>query len=323
MSELKQRHGCVTFWLWLVIIANGGIAVFYAITMFDTYLGLMSLGFGLLSILGVANVLGSILLMRWNKLGFYLFLINSVLAIILNVAILKMADNVVVSSVFAVIVWWGILHIKQNGISAWEHMFNGLDYKHNRHLFQFFGGIIGVLFVLTVIAYNGGIDKDYDEANTYRADSVFVDEEDSIHKEQYEEDVEISSSEKIIDQSNQKEEEGINKAEMFLRNSIRSISLPIDAGSGISITKIVVERDFLVYTAVCDEELLDIDILNMNKNEVKDGIVSTITDKNDPEMAYVVKLCIKVHKGLEYRYIGDTSEKVCFVTIPYSELKDI
>lgn len=313
MSELKQRHGCVTFWLWLVIIVNGGISVFYAITMFDAYMSLMSLGFGLLSILGVVNVLGSILLMRWNKLGFYLFLVNTVLAIILNIAILKMEYNVIISSMFAVIVWWGILHIKQNGISAWEHMFSGWDYKHNRHLFQFFGGIIGVLFVLTVIACNVGIDKDYDEEKNYQGDSVFVDEEDSTPKDQYEVKNEMLFPEK----------KAIEKAETFLRNSIKSISLPIDVGSGILITKIAIEGDFLVYTAVCDEELLDIDILNMNKNEVKNGIVSTITDKSDPEMAYVIKLCIKAHKGIEYKYIGDTSEKVCFVTIPYSELKDI
>ena len=64
----KQRHGCVTWWLWFAIIVNFVVAIIYSVAMFDVADSGLALGSGLLSMLGVLNVLGSILLMRWNKL---------------------------------------------------------------------------------------------------------------------------------------------------------------------------------------------------------------------------------------------------------------
>lgn len=178
MNSLKQRHGCVTSWIWLVILVNLGYAVFYSAFMFDAYSSDMSLGFGVLSIMGILNVLGAILLMRWNKLGFYLFLINSLLIVFINVGLLGMQPVTAISSIFAILVWWGILQVRKNGISAWKQMASGWDYKHCRHLYQFFGCIIGVVFILTCIAYSGIHNSNSDDDTDYvsQKDSVAEDE---------------------------------------------------------------------------------------------------------------------------------------------------
>jgi len=155
MNEAKERHGCVNAWLWIVIISNLGLGIYYATMMFSAYTNTMSLGFGLLSILATLNVLGAILLMRWNKYGFYLFVVSSVLAALVNIGVLSLEPVVLLSGLFAILIWWGILQIKKDGVSAWSLLEDGWDYKHCRHLYQLFGFIIGILLILTIVAYTG------------------------------------------------------------------------------------------------------------------------------------------------------------------------
>ena len=155
MNEVKERHGCVNAWLWIVIISNLGLGIYYATMMFSAYTNTMSLGFGLLSILATLNVLGAILLMRWNKYGFYLFVVSSVLAALVNIGVLSLEPVVLLSGLFAILIWWGILQIKKDGVSAWSLLEDGWDYKHCRHLYQLFGFIIGILLILTIVAYTG------------------------------------------------------------------------------------------------------------------------------------------------------------------------
>ena len=155
MKEGKKRHGCVSAWLWIVIISNLGLGIYYATLMFSAYTNTISLGFGLLSILATLNVLGAILLMRWNKCGFYLFVVSSVLAALVNIGVLSLEPVVLLSGLFAILIWCGILQIKKDGVSAWSLLEDGWDYKHCRHLYQLFVFIIGILLVLTIVAYTG------------------------------------------------------------------------------------------------------------------------------------------------------------------------
>lgn len=177
MNEGKKRHGCVSMWLWIAIISNLGYGIYYAVSMFDAYTS-MSLGFGVLSILATLNVLSSILLMRWNKCGFYVFLISSVLAAIVNLIVLKLEPYFLISGIFAIFIWWGILQIRKDGVSTWSLLENGWDYKHCRHLYQLFCVIIGILFVLTIFAYTGSHGGNPYERNSPSEESVWV--EDSV-----------------------------------------------------------------------------------------------------------------------------------------------
>lgn len=178
MNETKQRHGCVNAWLWLIIATNLVLCGYYAIQMFNVWSNTHVWGYGLLSILTLGNVLGAILLMRWNKCGFYLFIACSIITTIVNAGILDLGVSTGIQGLVAIIIWWGILHIKKDGVPAWKLMNGGWDYKHCRHLYQLFGIIAGGLLVATIAASTtnshkvGVSDDEYEEV----IDTVAVDE---------------------------------------------------------------------------------------------------------------------------------------------------
>lgn len=163
MSEMKQRHGCVNAWLWLAVISNLCLSIYYAITMFGCQSTYQVIGFGLMSILGVCNVLGSILLFRWNKYGFYIFVMIAILMAVVNVSLLGRNLIVGLQCFCAILIWFGILQIRKNSVSAWSLMEKGWDYKHCRHLYQVFGVIIGLLVILSFIAVSQNYKLSSDE----------------------------------------------------------------------------------------------------------------------------------------------------------------
>ena len=55
---------------------------------------------------------------------------------------------------FVILIWWAILHIKKDGLSAWSLLETGWDYKHCRHLYQLFAILVGVFMALTIFAYS-------------------------------------------------------------------------------------------------------------------------------------------------------------------------
>lgn len=165
-NELKQRNGCITFWLWLVILSNIAITIFYAVGMFGADGSGDALGFGLCSILGLVNVLSAIQLLRWNKVGFYMMVVSSILAMIVNVSVLNMEPVAVASSLVAIVIWWAILQMKKDGESAWSQLESGWDVAHNRHLYQLFAILAAILLVLTLIAYGNAGSSGKDDPGT-------------------------------------------------------------------------------------------------------------------------------------------------------------
>ena len=182
MNESKERHGCVSAWLWIAIISNLGYGIYYVISMFDSYTNAESLGLGLLAILATLNVLGAILLMRWNKYGFYVFLVSAILAAVVNLGILKLEPIFVIFGFLSILLWWGILQISKDGFSAWNLLEDGWDYKHCRHLYQLFGVIIGIMLILTFFAYAGShygsFDKSDDSELFIDSDTIVTVEDD-------------------------------------------------------------------------------------------------------------------------------------------------
>lgn len=78
----KQRHGCVTAWLILMIIANSLAALSYLFTGDFIAIrfpgGISNSMLILLALLGIGNVIFSILLYKWKKIGFWGFLITGI-----------------------------------------------------------------------------------------------------------------------------------------------------------------------------------------------------------------------------------------------------
>ena len=243
MNELKQRHGCVTFWLWLVVLANLGIALYYSVLMFDTYTSRMSLGFGFLGILGMVNVLSAILLMRWNKLGFYMLLVNSIIGLIVNIGLLDLSPASILSSLFAILIWWGILQIRKDGVSAWKLMNGGWDYKHCRHLYQVFSGVIIFMFILTIIAATGN-----HEGNPY--EEIIDEEYTEIEEEEEETPINDGIEWKVF-------QDNSNSVSVEAPNDFRRLNLNDDQLMALGCS------DFDPYIAIVQESVSDLRILGI------------------------------------------------------------
>jgi hypothetical protein len=124
-SNSKQRHGCVTAWLILMIIANSLTAILYLFAgdMIAQNFpgGISNFMLILLAILGVGNVIFSILLFKWMKIGFWGFLATSIAVLVVNLSI----GLGIVQSLFGlvgIVVLYGVLQIKKDNVSAWTNL---------------------------------------------------------------------------------------------------------------------------------------------------------------------------------------------------------
>lgn len=357
-TNLKQRNGCITAWLWVAIIANIGMAIFYAVSMFSAYTTEMALGFGICSILGVVNILGAILLMRWNKTGFYLFLISSLITAIVSIFVLKMEAATAIGSLFAIIIWWAILQAKKNGVSAWSQLDTGWDYKHTRHLYQVFS-IIGIaLFVLTLIAV--GMEHKNPYADILPDDSYL--DEDSIAVEVVEEEVAVvdsviavaeedvivveepvrplpaeemprkenptpaPSKKKVVSEEHGDDSTSRQQAaDQLLKIAIEQANneFPQDTGVGMVVTRMYLSGNYVMYVAECDEDLISMDLLGQNKSSMLTELRKMVSDKSNAEIHQFVKICANAGKGIGYTYVGDTSGTKITVRITNEELKKL
>lgn len=278
--------------------------------------------------------------------------VSSILAIVVNICVLKMEPGAMIGSLFAILIWWAILQMKKDGVSAWSQLQSGWDGKHCRHLYQMFGAIGVILFILTMIAFgnaNGrNDDSQYEEVEGVKVadDETMTDEEvyaavivDSVATET--DDiivVEEPVKNKPQEQRNRKEEsvrqtpaqksnvsEDYDKHERFLKDAIRegNKSFPQKAAEGIIIKRCYLDGDYVMYLAQCDEDLYDMELLNMNKGDMAQGIKDMVRQNSDPQISYLVKLCVKAHKGIGFKYQGDTTGTSCIVKVPYSELKNL
>lgn len=123
--ETKQRHGCVTAWLIMLIVVNSLTTLFYLLAG-DTVSNLFparnsDLLIILLGVMGLLNVLFAIMLMRWKKAGFFGFVASSVVVMIINMNIgLGIAQSLL--GLIGIGVLYAIFQIKRDGISAWENL---------------------------------------------------------------------------------------------------------------------------------------------------------------------------------------------------------
>ena len=124
-NNSKQRHGCVTAWLTLMIIANSITAI---TCLFAEDLILQSLPITIskstlivLALIGVANVIFAILLFKWSKIGFWGFLLSTLGSLIINLNIgLDVGQSMLGLAGFALL--YGVLQIKKDNVSAWKNL---------------------------------------------------------------------------------------------------------------------------------------------------------------------------------------------------------
>ena len=117
-----KRHPFVTFWLWLGVIINGFVTL--------GYIGWFAeIGFTWLPIMwlaGCAFILsGYIMLLRWNKMGFYILSGACVFSMVINILISGFTLSIF-TPIISVAILYFILHIKKDDIEYW----NAMDMKH-------------------------------------------------------------------------------------------------------------------------------------------------------------------------------------------------
>lgn len=123
--ETKKRHGCVTAWLILMIIANSITAISYLL-MGDTILENLPNPTSkstliLLAILGLANLAFAILLFQWKKWAFWGFTASALITLVINLSIgLSIGQSLL--GLLGFILLYVVLQIKQDGKTAWENL---------------------------------------------------------------------------------------------------------------------------------------------------------------------------------------------------------
>ncbi len=152
-KDSKRRNVIITVFLWLTILVNLAMTVGFIVSMYAANAMEEPLGLGLCSMFTFANVLGAILLMRWNKYGLGLTVVSIYLLSIVYAYVLNLGLIPTIPFFVAIFLLWLILQIKKNGKTAWSQLNSGWDSKHCRHIYQVFAVIELILFILTLIAF--------------------------------------------------------------------------------------------------------------------------------------------------------------------------
>ena len=123
--ESKQRHGCVTAWLILMIIANSITAITYLFMGDSVSHNLpnpipqpMML---VLAIVGIANLTFSVLLFKWKKWAFWAFAGTGLITLGINLSI-GLGIGMSLFGLAGAAILYGILQIKKDGITAWDNL---------------------------------------------------------------------------------------------------------------------------------------------------------------------------------------------------------
>ena len=124
ITTQKQRHGCVTAWLVIMIILNSLLAVVYLFASDFITNNLQNSSKSmilLLGVLGVLNVVFAVMLLKWKKLGFWGFIASSIIVMFINLTI-GMGVGQSVFGLVGVAILYGILQIKSNNVTTWDNL---------------------------------------------------------------------------------------------------------------------------------------------------------------------------------------------------------
>ena len=122
--QQANRHGCLTAWLILMIVANAATAVSTPL-MYDaikrTAPNASPATVAVITIAGVANILFAIALFRWKKWGFFGFVASSIVALATHVFIGLGIAQSLFGLVGIVILYW-VLNMGEGNSRAWTRL---------------------------------------------------------------------------------------------------------------------------------------------------------------------------------------------------------
>lgn len=97
---------------------------------------------------------------------------------------------------------------------------------------------------------------------------------------------------------------------------------PMTTEEGIVVKKCYLDGDYVMYNYECDENVLDMDLMEQNKYEVKQNIKKNLKNA-DADAVMFKQLCLKANKGLGYKFIGDRTGKTVFIRLSCQELESM
>lgn len=125
---------------------------------------------------------------------------------------------------------------------------------------------------------------------------------------------ELLNSKMSAKESNQKKlEELVN---------ITNVSCPMTIDEATVMEKLEIEGDNVVYLYKVDEDMVDVDALESNKEEMKQGIKNSL-NVADPSLKSFLEACLNDKKNLVYRYTGNTSGNSMECVLEVSEIKEL
>ena len=119
---LKRRHGCLTGFLFVAVLINAGLVMFYlALTIGLTkFPGAPPWVFPVLALVAAVNVAAAAAIYNWKKWGFYAFLATSLfmsgLNLYLGVSVIRSLAGLI-----GVVLLYGVLRIGGQN-RAWDRL---------------------------------------------------------------------------------------------------------------------------------------------------------------------------------------------------------
>ena len=99
--------------------------------------------------------------------------------------------------------------------------------------------------------------------------------------------------------------------------AVTNLQMPMKVGEGLTIDKVYVDGNYVVYNCITDESLYPIDALNDARAEMKKDIAQV----SDPSIVSFMKICVEAGKGIAYQYVGNITGKKCFIGYSVFELR--
>ena len=123
-DQPKQRHGCLTAYLILMIIANSLTSLVYLVggqSLRQQFPQMPTWAIPVLAALGLVNLTCAIALWRWKKWGFFGFIGSSLAAFVINLMVGISIYHALIG-VIGFVILFGVLHIgkEKNGWNQLE-----------------------------------------------------------------------------------------------------------------------------------------------------------------------------------------------------------
>lgn len=116
----RERHGCVSIYLYMGIVLNGLMSIF---ALIDSLTGKGGDGMWIKSLILLLNALGFVMLLQWRKSGFILLSVMAIINVIYTCLLSEWRPGnsiMLLSAICGLLVLYLVLQIRRDGKSAWS-----------------------------------------------------------------------------------------------------------------------------------------------------------------------------------------------------------